>query len=136
MADAANPPGEIREKVAVVATEPYLGNPRAGCFNLRQMEKEVRSLEEFYRRAFAGVAKALKKGGRLVAVWPVFRFRGDFFYLEILKDFERMGFRKESFLPEGVEKEGLGLKLTKRGSVVFYRPGQTVSREIFIFSKS
>jgi len=52
--------------------------------------------------------------------------------LDIFDKIEKIGFKKQNYCEK--QKE-LGLNLTERGTIVYYRPGQTVSREIVIFNK-
>ncbi|MBU2577611.1 hypothetical protein KKA69_02145 [Patescibacteria group bacterium] len=122
--------------VKAIVTEPYLGSPSARSFDLGKIKKEVRKLEELYLKAFSEFRKILKDDGIIVIIFPVFRFKNEFFNLEILNSLEKMGFGKRDYLfkkPEGWEH--LNLNLTERNSVIFFRPGQTVSREILVFKK-
>ena len=121
--------------VDAIVTEPYLGSVRRKFLKPEQIKKEISGLEELYLAAFGEFKKILKSGGAVVIIFPVFRWRGQFFYLEILEKIKSLGFRKEDFLKKEIKgKEKLRLVITKRGSVVFFRPGQLVSREIFCFS--
>jgi hypothetical protein len=117
-------------------TEPYLGSPKARYFNPEQIRKEIIKLEELYLAAFAEFRKVLKDSGVIVIIFPVFRFKNQFFYLEILKKLQALGFKPRDFILQKPNGFGLlNLNLTSRGSVIFFRPGQTVSREIFVFTK-
>ncbi len=122
--------------VSAIVTEPYLGSPMARSFDLGKVKKEIKKLEELYLKAFLEFRKILKDGGGVVIIFPVFRFKSEFFSLGIMDELKKMGFEKIDYLfkkPEGWEK--LNLNLTQRYSVIFFRPGQTVSREILVFKK-
>jgi len=136
--DVRNLSTKIPPKVVdAIVTEPYLGSARRKFLKPEQIKKEVPGLEELYLAAFGEFKKILKSGGVVVIIFPVFRWRGQFFYLEILEKIESLGFEKEDFLRKEIKgKEKLRLVITKRGSVVFFRPGQLVSREIFCFGIS
>jgi len=124
------------QKIDAIITEPYLGSPQLKYFNPRQIKNETRKIESLYLDAFREFKKILSKEGVVVIVFPVFRFRNKFFYLEILDEIKRLGFKRKRFLSPTIAESTaklLQLKITKRGSIVYYRPGQTVSREIFIF---
>lgn len=120
--------------VDAIVTEPYLGSPKAKYFNPQQIKEEINKLEELYLAAFNEFRKILHDNGAMVIIFPVFRFGSLFFHLEILEKIAALGFKKREFIvnpPTGGEL--LNLNLTPRGGVIFFRPGQTVSREIFVF---
>jgi len=126
----------IPQKIDAIITEPYLGSPQSKYFNPHQIKNEMRKIESLYLDAFTEFRKVLNKDGVVVIIFPVFRFRNEFFYLEILDKIKQLGFKRKRFLPPTIAENAtnlLQLKITKRGSIVYYRPGQTVSREIFIF---
>ncbi len=121
--------------VGAIVTEPYLGSPQARYFNLEQIKKEVAKLEELYLAAFTEFRKVLKDEGVIVIIFPLFRFKNQFFPLEILSQIKDLGFKERDFIPQlPAGGARLKLNLTDRGSVVFFRPGQAVSREIFVFT--
>ncbi len=123
--------------VSAIVAEPYLGSPKARYFNPEQIKKEVHKLEALYLAAFEEFRKGLKDNGAIVIIFPVFRFKNQFFNLEILEKLRVLGFKPRDFIPQKPKGgELLKLNLTPRGSVVFFRPGQTVSREIFVFERS
>jgi len=73
----------------------------------------------------------------VVIVFPIFRFKSLFFRLEILESLKALGFLPQNFLINKPKGENLlKLQITPRGSIVYFRPGQNVSREIFIFQKT
>jgi tRNA (guanine10-N2)-dimethyltransferase len=123
--------------VSAIVTEPYLGSPSAKTFHLGQIQKEVAKLGRLYLSAFSEFRKVLKDSGVIVMIFPIFRFKGQTFHLDIMDGIYALGFKKRELLenlPPGGEK--LNLNLTSRGSVIFFRPGQTVSREIFVFERT
>jgi tRNA G10 N-methylase Trm11 len=123
--------------VDAIVTEPYLGSPKAKSFHLGLIEKEVAKLGQLYLAAFDEFRKVLRDDGVIVMIFPVFRFKGKFYHIDIMDGIYALGFKKREYLPHKIEgMEKLNLNLTSRGSIVFFRPGQTVSREIFIFERS
>ncbi len=122
--------------VSAIVTEPYLGSSRAKHFNPGEIQKEVAKLGKLYLAAFDEFRKVLRDSGVIVIIFPIFRFQGQFWELDIMDGIYALGFKKREFIPKmpaGGEK--LNLNLSPRGSVVFFRPGQTVSREIFVFQR-
>lgn len=123
--------------IEAIVTEPYLGSPKAKYFSQNQIKKEAQNLSLFYLDAFGEFEKIVKKDGVVVITFPVFRFKNNFYYLEILNQIHQLGFINQDLIlgkPAGFEF--LKLNLTDRQSVIFFHPGQTISREIFIFTKT
>ncbi|HUW24654.1 MAG TPA: DNA methyltransferase [Patescibacteria group bacterium] len=122
--------------VDAIVTEPYLGSPGAKAFHLGQIENEISKLGKLYLAAFEEFRKVLRDDGVVVMIFPVFRFKGQFFPLNILDKISSLGFESRDFIPQKPEGGGkLNLNLTARGSIVYFRPGQTVSREIFVLTR-
>jgi tRNA G10 N-methylase Trm11 len=122
------------KSIDTIVTEPFLGDPKLKFASESRIFKEVKELEIFYSQVFKEFKKILKDDGVIVIIFPVFRFKNKFFHLEILEEIKKMGFQSKNFLPEGkIDASGLGLEITPRNSIIYYRPKQTVSREIFIF---
>lgn len=122
--------------IDAIVTEPYLGSPRAKFFSPSQIKKEIKELMSLYFEAFIEFKKAVKNDGVIVIIFPVFRFKNNFYYLEILDKIYELGFMNRDFLlrdPKGFEL--LRLNITSRNSVIFFHPGQSVSREVFVFTK-
>ena len=136
--DAKNLSAKISpQTVDAIVSEPYLGSAERKFLKLEEVKEEISQLEGLYFAAFSEFRKILKDGGAIVIVFPVFRYGNKFFYLQILEKIYSSGFKSGKFLfkePEGAEL--LKLQITKRNSVIFFRPGQAVSREIFIFERS
>ncbi|PIS14892.1 hypothetical protein COT64_00215 [Candidatus Shapirobacteria bacterium CG09_land_8_20_14_0_10_39_12] len=123
------------KSIDAVVTEPFLGSSDRRFFKPEQIKKEVNELENLYLKAFLEFKKILKTSGTAVIVFPVFRFYKQFFYLNILDKMEAIGFKNERFIPEKIKgAELLKLQISNRNSVIYFRPGQSVSREIFTFS--
>jgi len=122
------------QKIDAIVTEPYLGSAKRKFFEPEQIKKEISQLEDLYLSAFQEFKKVLRDNGEVVIIFPVFRYQNQFFHLQILDKIYSLGFRSGRFLSEGVKgRELLQLQITKRNSVIFFRPGQLLSREILLF---
>ena len=122
------------KSIDVIVTEPYLGSPKARYLYPDQIKKEVTKIEELYLSSFREFKKLLKDNGLIIIIFPIFRFKKQFFKLEILDALEKLGFMQRNFIEKKITgEELLKLQVTDKGSVVFFRPGQSVSREIFVF---
>jgi len=123
------------QKVDAIITEPFLGSAESRHFNFRKINSQMKKLESLYLDAFKEFKKILNKNGVVVIIFPVFRFRSELFHLNILEQIKQIGLKQEEFLPfiSNEVIESLHLEITERESIIYYRPGQAVSREIFIF---
>lgn len=133
---------KISQKIAKksidgIITEPYLGSPKAIRFNPLQISQEIKKLELLYVESFKEFSSILSKFGTIVIIFPVFKYKDNFYYLEIINNLKQIGFDQKNYLPDkyASQQNKLHLTLTDRGTIVYYRPDQTVSREIIIFSK-
>lgn len=119
-----------------IVSEPFLGSPNVRYLYPDQIKKELAKVEELYLSSFREFAKLLSDRGTIVIIFPVYRFKDQFFKLEILTKLKTIGFITKKFIDKKVRgEELLKLQITERGSVIFFRPGQSVSREIFVFQK-
>lgn len=125
------------KSIDAIVTEPFLGSADSKKFRLTQIQQEVKRLEGLYFKAFMEFKKIVKRDGVIVIVFPVYKHKADFLYLSLLDRVKQLGFSQKPYLPEKYltpkNLEILNLQLTERNSIVYYRPDQTVSREIFIF---
>ncbi len=109
--------------VDYLVTEPYLG-PQRGRIDFALVIKE---LEDLYSKSFQEFNKIIKKGGRVVMIWPNF-------YGQKPISPNHTGFVVKDLLPEELKKSPL-LKKSSRGNLVYSRPGQKVFREIMVLEK-
>ncbi len=122
---------EISQKIKfnsinAVVTEPYLG-PQRG--NPDPVKTKIK-LEKLYSSALREFKKILKPDGRVVMIFPV-RTEGsrpDFHFLNPNLD----GWQVINPLPENLREI---LHTTRRGTIVYGRPGQKVWREIVVLIK-
>jgi tRNA G10 N-methylase Trm11 len=113
--------------VDAIVTEPYLG-PQRG--NPDPVKTKI-ELEKLYSAALNEFKKILKPAGRLVIIFPV-RAEGerpDFHFLNP----NLAGWQVINPLPKNLQQL---LHTTRRGTIVYGRPGQKVWREIMILKKS
>lgn len=104
--------------IDAIVTEPFLGPPVKGNESRQQIMTTIQALETLYLNAFIQYAKVLKKGGKVVMVFPVYNFRNTQTKLDILSQIGKLGFEK-------LNKEEL----------VYYRESQFVRRSIMFFIK-
>jgi tRNA G10 N-methylase Trm11 len=121
------------DSVDVIVTEPYLG-PVDKNKDSHQIRKIITELSELYLAAFRELKQILKKDGRLVMAFPVYKHGQQLNYLPIIKEIKEYGWQVVSPLPSTLIKSPI-IKLTERQSIIYSRPDQQVLREIFIFRR-
>ncbi|MDD2823051.1 MAG: methyltransferase domain-containing protein [Candidatus Daviesbacteria bacterium] len=122
------------EGIDAIITEPFLGSPKSKHFNIPQIENEIKILEKLYLDAFYQFKNILKKNGKIVIIFPAFKFGNTLHYLNILPQLFKLGFSPLNF-QENSKYKDLNLEVSERGSIIYSRPDQTIHREIFIFQQ-
>ncbi len=116
-----------------VATEPYLGPPQRGVVLIHNAKKIATELEELYLGFFSNLKKNYTKVKQVGFVMPVIKTNEGSLYMNILEKIEKLGYIRKPFLPiEEAKKEALA---SHRGGLLYSRPDQFISREIFVFEK-
>lgn len=123
-----------RSSIDRIVTEPYLGPPI-----LRVPEKIFihtihREVAPLYLAAFREFEKILKLGGKVLFIFPAFFCEKRWFFLDILKDVDALGFKTESMLTRD-EKKMLQIEETGRDGLLYGTSGQFVYREVLKFIK-
>ncbi len=106
--------------VDFIVTEPYLG-PQRGKLEIK---KTADKLADLYSKSLKEFKKILKPNGRIVMIFPVF-FNKEFINPDL------SGYQIINPIPKNILQNNL-IKLTKRNTIVYGRPGQKVWREIVI----
>lgn len=120
------------KSIDAIITEPFLGSPKSKHFNISQVENEITILEKLYLDAFYQFKNILKDDGKIVIIFPAFKLGNNLHYLNILPQLSKLGFTPINF-QENPDYKDLDLEVSDRGSIIYFRPDQTVHREIFIF---
>lgn len=105
-----------QQTVDGIATEPYLGPPLRGNEPKEKIQKIIGELHELYLDAFGEFKKILKPKGRVVIIIPAFRYKKEVLSIPIIKDIEKIGFKKEN-------------------NFLYAREGQKILRDIHVFVK-
>ncbi len=106
--------------IDAIVTEPYLG-PQRGKLEIKKIANELTTL---YSKGLKEFQKILKTEGRIVMVFPVF-FNKEFINPSL------NGYEIINPIPKNLLQNKI-IKLTKRNTIVYGRPGQKVWREILI----
>ena len=114
------------QSINAIVTEPYLG-PQRGNIDIGKIKKE---LENLYGQALREFKKALKADGRVVMIWPVFKFGGQ--WAQISPDLN--GFKIVNPLEIPGKATEMKKGITNRGTLIYGREGQKVWREIVILA--
>jgi len=120
---------ELPNQVGAIITEPYLGPALRGVESRAELQKIRSQLELQYTQTLHSLASNLKKGGSLILVVPAFVINNEIFNLDLSEAIKESGlFLKTNF--ERIERND------NRYPLVYQRPGQKVTREIFVLKKS
>ncbi|MDO8621846.1 MAG: methyltransferase domain-containing protein, partial [bacterium] len=118
--------------VDAVVTEPSLGPVRWSGVR-GQVSGVVHELHALYVAAFREFAKVLKSGGRAVFVVPVFRSGATEHAVDIIRDVERLGFRRVNPFPSALRAHAA---LHGREDLPYARQDQRVGRQILLFERT
>ncbi len=106
-----------------IITEPFLG-PQRGLIEFKRVSQ---NLEELYSGAIKEFNSVLRKGGRVVMIWPMF-------YGERPISPKFNGFKMINLIPENLRTSEF-IKKNNRDTIIYGRPGQRVYREIVVLEK-
>jgi len=118
-----------KNSIDAIITEPYLGPSKVTISNLSLI---IDRLSGLYLDTLREFKKVLKPDGRIVIVFPVFKIRNQKYFLPILQEIKKIGWRIQPILPEELKKYPF-IQITPRQSIIYSRPDQIVLREILIF---
>ena len=117
-----------QHSVDAIVTEPYLGPPRTK-WNEKNLRAAVAELEQLYHEAVLQFGKVLKRGRRVVMVWPIFKSR-ETILLSSRNILDNSVFKMISPL-SNFGRSNI-INLTNRQTIIYGREGQKVWREIVI----
>ncbi|PIS05192.1 MAG: hypothetical protein COT81_02535 [Candidatus Buchananbacteria bacterium CG10_big_fil_rev_8_21_14_0_10_42_9] len=106
-----------KNSVDAIISEPYLGKPKKGNESTDSLSKEMAELEQLYLNAFDEFKKVLKKGGRVVIIFPIFKHKNREVKMNIMPTLQGDGWVKQNKTP-----------------LVYSRVDQKVVREINVFT--
>lgn len=113
---------DIKNKVDVICTEPYLGAPLRGTESNETLAKQATELKELYLAAFKSFAKLIKKGGQVIFIIPRFKQKNGWLTIDCAKEISTLGFAHRPFSPD-------------EACLLYWRQGQKLGREIWRFEK-
>lgn len=111
-----------KETVDVVATEPFMGKPLRGRESKVDLERQARELSLLYIESFGQFKRILKPSGVVIFIIPRFKYKDDWIMVNCLEQIQKMGFKLEPFMKD-------------HESLLYWRKGQHVGREIWRFKK-
>jgi tRNA G10 N-methylase Trm11 len=82
----------FRQRFDAIVTEPYLGKPLRGYPSRGEAIKLANELDRFYYQVFEGFTDVLKRGGKVVFVFPAFRLKDGSIYRKRRRWPEKLGF--------------------------------------------
>ncbi len=127
------------EKVDAIVTEGLLGAPHNRPLTPSQAQTQINRLNQLWLKTLQRAAGYLKDGGKIVCTWPALvKTDKSVEFLPIIDQLEDLGYRLETILPDSYKFTGVNQEhsvVTKRGTLIYARPGQVVQREIVRLTK-
>jgi hypothetical protein len=109
----------------VIVTEGYLGdNFTPKSISEEKIERQQERLMRLHR-GFFGSLKTMNVRGNIVVCFPYWDLHGKYIYLDIITELKQMGFEQVPFYPRDFSRLA-----SRRGTLLYRRPGQIVGREI------
>ena len=105
--------------IDAIITEPYLGPALKGKEELKQIKSIINELETLYLSVFNVFKQILKKQGKIVIIFPIFKYNNTDLKLIILDKIQKIGF-----------------EIVKNNNLIYSRPNQLIWREIIVFKKT
>lgn len=123
------------ESVDMIVSEPYLGPPLYKQPAINEVQRIFAEVEKLYLDAFREFYKVLKKGGKVVFIFPAFEINGKMHFVSILDKIKGTDFVQKEYFPEEL-KTNRTIQLTPRGTILYGSREQFVKREIISLQKS
>lgn len=120
----------VKEKFSAIVCEPFLGKPMSGKENSAEINFIINDLVISYSRWLKLLPNFLKDNGRLVMVWPAIKLGQEFNFLPLAGVVKRSGLKFSDIIPAFLPKDWL----TPGGTMLYFRPGQKIAREIVVMS--
>ncbi len=124
-------PAVAKKTFSTIVSEPFLGKPMTGRESKGEVLAVVRELTLTYTRWLKIISHLLSDNGSIVMVWPAFSFAKELVFLpldNVLADFK---LKRAKVIPDFIPKDWL----SPRGTLLYFRPGQRVAREIIVLEK-
>jgi tRNA G10 N-methylase Trm11 len=116
-----------------IVTEGTLGPSYTEPPDEREMEKNFKDLEKVYLAAFRIFKKIIHQEKLVVVALPAYRKPSAYKFMPIIDKIKKLGYAVVDPLPRILLLKFEFLMVTPRGSIIYDRKDQFVSREIFIF---
>ena len=121
----------VKEIFLSIVCEPFLGKPLTGRESDKELQTGINTLTTSYIDWLKILSSFLKNNGLIIMVWPVIVRGQDFIFLPLDKYLLDAGLKFANAVPEFIPKKWL----SQRSTLLYYRPGQKIAREIVILAK-
>jgi tRNA G10 N-methylase Trm11 len=123
-----------KDYIDALVTEPYLGPPLFSKPNLSLINKIFSEISNLYISSFRQFKKIIKIGGRIVIVFPSFKYEEKMYYLEIISQIEKEGFEKKKFFTQEIISRSK-IDMSERETILYASNDQNLIREIVFFTR-
>lgn len=111
------------ESIDVVITEGTMGPPLRGSESIDFIDKSRDEISQLWLETLKKIKPSLKKGARLVIIWPSFKTDAGISRVQLDEEVEQMGYRIINPLENWEEKNN---------PLIYHRQGQRVARRIVV----
>lgn len=123
------------DSVDAIVTESTLGPVYRKIPNNEEIKDNYNVLKKIYTSFLQNVQPILKSKGRIVVTLPAYQLKPkEYVFGEFIDSWEKLGYSR--VCPLDKRFEGADIRITKRNTIIYSRPGQIVAREIVILKKS
>lgn len=122
-----------RVNIEAIVTEGTLGPAYAEAPKLNEIRKNFANLEGIYLTAFTAFKQIIDHNRRIVIALPAYRIDNRYEFFSIVDKIKKLGYDVVDPIPPVLKERFDFLQITERGSIIYDRKDQFVSREIFVF---
>ncbi|MFA6897374.1 MAG: DNA methyltransferase [Patescibacteria group bacterium] len=123
------------DSVDAIVTESTLGPVYKKIPNNTEIKDNYNTLKKLYTSFLQNVQPVLKNKGRIVVTLPAYQLKPkEYVFGEFIDSFEKLGYSR--VCPLDKQFENADIRITKRNTIIYSRPGQIVAREIVILKKN
>lgn len=109
-----------------VVTEGSMGPPLRGGESKQTIDRNAREISDLWLLSLASLSPVLKRGARLVVIWPSFKTDGGIARVELDSEMPRLGYRIMNPL-QGWDDSG--------NPLIYHRQGQHVARRVIVLER-
>ncbi len=121
-----------KREIDAIITEPYLGPVQRSALAETEARQKADDLGKLYFSALRDWEKILKPGGKVVMIFPSFQTKTGPVSVRVQEGIKNLPYDAVPPLSEEATRLPY-IKISPQGGLIYERPGQKVTREIYVF---